>query len=139
LSLGALSLAAFLCWDRVIAGVDTLAPSLSAVPLVQTVEALNGPFAVDTPFYSVGVYDQTIPFYLKRTVIPVKYAKELANGLASEPHLGIANVAEFRARWDKLPRAYAVVSLPTYRELVDDGWTAREVQRDAERVVLAKP
>ena len=139
LSLGALALGSFMAWDRVIANVDALAPSLSAVSLLQRAEQSNGGFAADVPMFSVGMYDQTVPFYLKRKVVPVKYAGELAMGMRLEPQLSLETVAQFRQKWTELPRAYAIISAATYREMQADGWSARELQKDTDRVIVAKP
>jgi hypothetical protein len=109
------------------------------VSLLQQAEQSNGGFAVDVPMFSVGMYDQTVPFYLKRKVVPVKYAGELAMGMRLEPQLSLETVAQFQQRWAELPRAYAIISMATYREMQADGWSARELQKDADRVIVAKP
>ena len=41
------------------------------------------------PFYSVGTYDQTLDFYLGRTVTLVQFRDELDFGLQQEPQLAI--------------------------------------------------
>lgn len=139
LALGALALGSFTAWDVMIENVDVLAPSLSAVSLIQRAEQSNGAFDRDVPMFSVGMYDQTLPFYLKRVLIPVKYGGDLLMGMKLEPQLAIETVTGFRKKWAEIPRAYAVISMPTYREMLADGWSARELQKDADRVILAKP
>lgn len=139
LSLAVLALGSFMAWDHVIASVDTLAPSLSAVSLLRQAETANGAFAPDVPMFSVGMYDQTVPFYLKRMVIPVKFSGDLAMGMRLEPQLSLETVTQFQQKWAELPLAYAIISMPTYREMLASGWSARELQKDGDRVIVAKP
>ena len=73
----------------VLCGHDTLAESRSSQPLLARVVAANGPFAEAAPFYSVRMYDQTLPYYLGRSVIQVEHPDELAMGIASEPDKAI--------------------------------------------------
>ncbi|HZR69107.1 MAG TPA: glycosyltransferase family 39 protein [Burkholderiales bacterium] len=91
------------------------------------------------PFYSVGMYDQTLPFYLKRTVTLVDYSDEFEFGLAQEPGRRIDTIAEFEKRWRGDPMAYAVMSDETYRRLQGDRLPMRVLARDVRRVIVAKP
>jgi 4-amino-4-deoxy-L-arabinose transferase-like glycosyltransferase len=91
------------------------------------------------PFYSVGMYDQTLPFYLKRTVTLVDYADEFEFGLAQEPRRRIDTIVEFEKRWREDPMAYAVMSEDLWRRLEADRLPMRVIARDVRRVVVAKP
>jgi hypothetical protein len=51
------------------------------------------------PFYTIRMYDQTLPYYIGRTVTQVEHYDELAMGIASEPDKAIATEAEWRRRW----------------------------------------
>ena len=51
-----------------------------------------------TRVYSVGYYDQTIPFYLGRTVTLVDYWDEFSPGLKREPELAHRHARGVRAR-----------------------------------------
>ncbi|MGE0072125.1 MAG: glycosyltransferase family 39 protein [Thiomonas sp.] len=59
------------------------------------------------PFYTVGTYDQTLPFYLNRTVTLVGYEGELHFGITQQPGLWVPSDSEFAKRWraDALPLA----------------------------------
>lgn len=59
------------------------------------------------PFYTVDTYDQTLPFYLDRTVTVVGYEGELHFGITQQPSLWVPTYAEFARRWDadRLPLA----------------------------------
>jgi len=93
----------------------------------------------DAPFYSVGMYDQTLPFYLKRTVTLVDYSDEFEFGLTQEPQRRINTIEEFEKRWRGDPMAYAVMREETWRRLRADGLPMRELARDTRRVIVAKP
>ena len=60
------------------------------------------------PFYVVGTYDQTLPFYLRRTVTVVEYQGELHFGITQQPQLWVPTLADFARRWqrDRLPLAF---------------------------------
>jgi 4-amino-4-deoxy-L-arabinose transferase-like glycosyltransferase len=49
--------------------------------------------------YSVGLYEQSLTFYLRRPVVLVDYRDEFDFGLQQEPQLAIAAQADFLARW----------------------------------------
>jgi 4-amino-4-deoxy-L-arabinose transferase-like glycosyltransferase len=93
----------------------------------------------DAPFYSVGLYDQTLPFYLRRTVTLVAYADEFEFGLAQEPERRIDTIEAFEKRWREDPMAYAVMSEETRRQLEADGLPMRVLARGFWRIVVAKP
>ncbi len=58
-----------------------VAPVYSGVELARALPAVPR----DTPIYSVGTYDQTLPFYWRRTVTLVAYRGELDFGLKHHP------------------------------------------------------
>ena len=60
------------------------------------------------PFYTVGTYDQTLPFYLRRKVTVVGYRGELDFGIRQQPGLWVPTLHDFAARWraDRLPLAF---------------------------------
>jgi 4-amino-4-deoxy-L-arabinose transferase-like glycosyltransferase len=88
-----------------------LAPIYSGGPLVgELPRALRAVPAV----YSVRMYDQSLPFYLKRTVTLVNYRGELDFGLKLAPQQAIGSLAAFQMRWRAEPQALAVMQPPTY-------------------------
>jgi 4-amino-4-deoxy-L-arabinose transferase-like glycosyltransferase len=89
-----------------------LAPVLASVP-------------GDTPMFSVQTYDQTLPFYLGRTMTLVDYRGELAYGIDHAPQLAIDSLAAFEQRWRELPAAAAVMPTATYQELANRGLPMR--------------
>lgn len=117
-------------------GHNTLSPSFSAQGLARQIAPH---LAKDTPFYSVLDYDQTLPFYTKRTMTLVGFADEMAFGLQLEPHLWLPDLAAFTPAWHRHPRALAVMSPATYAKLIRDGLPMQVIGSDARRVVVRKP
>ncbi len=122
----------------VLGGHDTLAESRSSAPLVAKIVAKEGPFRADVPFYTVNMYDQTLPYYLGRTVIQVEHPDELAMGIASEPGKAIDTIAHWRPIWDAVQDAYAIMQPDEYDNLRRHGVPMRELGRDARRVIVAR-
>jgi len=119
-------------------GFDEFAELRSAEPLLSRIAAQQGPLRRDVPFYTIHMYDQTLPYYLGRTVMQVDHPDELAMGLASEPDKGIASVAEWRGRWEAAEQAYAIMQPEEYTRLRSDGVPMRELGRDPRRVIVAR-
>jgi Aminoarabinose transferase C-terminal domain len=92
----------------------------------------------DAPIYSVGTYDQTLPFYWRRTLTLVAFRGELDYGLKHDPGVEIASVAEFAARWNAEPAAYAVMERTMFDELQRRGVPMREVARNLRRVLVSR-
>jgi uncharacterized membrane protein YfbV (UPF0208 family) len=90
-------------------------------------------------FYSVGMYDQTIPFYLKRTVQMVEHTDELKHGIQWEPQKFMPTFAEFAVAWNKAPQAMAMMPPDVHKRFVAQGLPMREIARDTRRVFVVKP
>ncbi len=58
-----------------------------------------------SPLYSVGTYDQTLPFYAQRTLKLVAYRGELDFGLRHDPAAEIPSIADFISQWQAVPPA----------------------------------
>ncbi|MCC7040937.1 MAG: glycosyltransferase family 39 protein [Burkholderiales bacterium] len=112
----------------------------SAERLIETISGgeARRPFEPGVPFYSVDLFDQSVPFYLGRTVILVKERGELAWGLERAPDRYIASVADFEATWSRQDRAFAIMTLPTYAELAAAGLPMRPLAQDRRRIVVAR-
>ena len=92
--------------------------------------------SASTPVYSVQNYQQSLPFYLKRTVTLVDYRDEFALGLRQAPDLGIATLAEFGVRWRSLSDGLALMPPGTRAHLADQGVPMREVACFTDRLCL---
>jgi hypothetical protein len=87
----------------------------------------------------VRTYEQTLPFYIKRTVTLVDYRDEMDFGLQQEPSLWVPTLAEFTDRWRKDDDALAVMSLEVFAELQQAGLPMQVVARDTERIIVRTP
>ena len=134
----ALTLASLIFVQLVITGYDELAESRSSEPVLSRVIVLHGPLLEDVPFYSIRMYDQTLPYYLGRTVVLVAHADELAPGIASEPDKAIATIAEWERRWEGADQAYAMMQPDQYEKLRREGVAMVELGRDPRRVVVSR-
>lgn len=94
--------------------------------------------AAHVPIYSVQTYDQTLPFYLGRTLILVDSRGELDFGLQQEPDKGISDMLVFEQRWRDSAQALAIMSPRSYAELTACELPMRLVGRDRRRVVVSR-
>ena len=150
---GAIAMAVFERRGRRLAAILSLAAAGSAGTLVamlgheqigrltsarDVVAQVGSMFAPDQPFYSVRFYDQTLPFYLKRTVTLVDYADEMEFGITREPHKVVPTLDEFMARWaaDRAPSA--VMGPDTFDVLSRAGLPMRVIWKDPRRVLVVK-
>jgi Aminoarabinose transferase C-terminal domain len=132
------SLAALVAVMLMLTGYDTLGEARSAKSIVSRMVAANGPLRADIPFYTIRMYDQTLPYYLGRTVTQVEHDDELAMGIASEPDKAIATEAEWLRRWSAGALAYAIMQPEEYARLQGEGVPMREIARDTRRVIVSR-
>jgi 4-amino-4-deoxy-L-arabinose transferase-like glycosyltransferase len=118
------------------AGHDRLSRSNSAYHIAAEIRLLVRP---DVPFYSVRMYDQTLPFYLQRTFTLVEYSDEMGFGLQQEPERAVVTLADFEARWRSGNDAFAVMEGETYELLRQGGLSMTIVARDTRRIIVRKP
>jgi len=117
-------------------GHNTVARERSAHHIAEAIRPLVKP---DVPFYSVQMYEQTLPFYLKRTFTLVEYQDELAFGIAQEPQRYIPNLAGFVQAWQAQPTAYAIMLRPVYLQFKEQGLAMKIIFEDTQYVVISKP
>ncbi|MDE3011782.1 MAG: glycosyltransferase family 39 protein [Pseudomonadota bacterium] len=130
----ALGLAGLVASSASLHGAAALAPfNSSASWVAQWRDAVPS----GSRLFSVGTYDQTLDFYLERTVTLVDFQDELAFGLEREPGLAIADPAAFRATWGRQPDDHAVMEPERYRQLLEQGLPMRVVARDSRHVVVS--
>jgi 4-amino-4-deoxy-L-arabinose transferase-like glycosyltransferase len=92
-----------------------------------------------TRLYSVRIYDQTLPFYLRRTFTLVDYTDEFATGLAAEPGHDVPRLEDFPARWLEPGGAVAIIHPDTYPVLRAQGLPMQVLHEDPRRVLVRKP
>ena len=110
----------------------------SAEKAIDTFVGEKESFPPEPPFFSVGMLDQSVPFYLQRTVTQVETKGELADGIAAEPEKFIERISDFEAKWRALDEAYAVMSPKTFRELGATGLPMTVMVVDPRRVFVAR-
>ena len=115
---------------------DSLSPAHSTYHLVQKLKPHLKP---SVPFYSVGSYEQTLPFYINRTVTLVAYQDEMAFGLKHEPQLWVPELADFERRWRGHAYALAVMGPEMYEQLQQTRLPMQLIARDTERVFVRTP
>jgi hypothetical protein len=92
----------------------------------------------DVPMFSVRTYDQSLPFYLRRTIKLVEERGELSFGLEFEPHKGVPSLEVFESQWRDLPQALAVVEPKTYALLEQHGVPMVVRARDLRRLIVSR-
>jgi hypothetical protein len=102
------------------------------------VHELRATMDAQTPFYCVGTYVQSLPFYLGRTCTLVEYRGELDYGLSAEPQLWLPTVRDFAARWRAGGQAVAVVHEEWLDDLEKMGLPMRVLYTGATVAVVAK-
>ena len=103
-------------------------------------QSLKQHIAADRPLYSVNDYDQTLPFYLRRTMTLAGYRGELDFGLTQEPDKWLPDIAAFAKRWADDPEgSVAVMSRETYDALAAQDTPMIVIARDPHLLAVVKP
>jgi hypothetical protein len=95
-------------------------------------------FAPGAPFYSVGYFDESLPFYLGRTFTLVSYKGELGPGIEAEPGRYVESMEEFKRRWVASDDAYAAMPPQQYAAFKAEGLPMRLLGADPKRVVVSR-
>jgi hypothetical protein len=123
-----------LAWLLVARAAALVAPVYSGVDLAAALKAADR----GAPLYSVGTYDQSLTFYLQRTVTLVAYRGEMDYGLGKAPAAEIGDVAEFLRRWAAPTQAFAVMEKPMFDDLRNRGVPMRKLAQTVNRVLVAR-
>jgi 4-amino-4-deoxy-L-arabinose transferase-like glycosyltransferase len=117
-------------------GYQVFAPMTSARNAAAQMQPYLTP---ETEIFSVRYYEQTLPFYLKRTVTLVNYVDEFELGEKAEPMKWIATMEAFPERWHKAPSAVAMTKPDVFAELEKLALPMTVIYRDPRRVLFRKP
>ncbi len=120
-------------------GHEVFGRQSSGALLAPAVKAALARLPADTPFYSVGVLDHTMPFYVGHTMIMVQDPNELSFGVHQEPQKWVPTVAEWVERWKAAPYALALIPPALYAELATQQVPMHVIARDTRRVIVEKP
>jgi 4-amino-4-deoxy-L-arabinose transferase-like glycosyltransferase len=133
---GLISVGWYLMVLIILAGAQSVSGQRSAWPLLKdTIHEITE----DTPVYSVGYYQQTVPFYLGRTVRLVEYKGELEFGITQEPEKHIPDMETFGKLWMAEDRAFAIMKIETWEPLAEQGLPMRERARDHKFILVERP
>lgn len=137
-----LALSTLVSTQIVIAGLDSFRHTRSAYDILRKAGAALGDPAVlgnpSVPFYQVRMYDQTIPFYLRRTTRVVEFKDELALGIDAEPVRAVDNVELWMGEWLDARQAFAVMVPQEYELLSLAGLPMKVLARDSKRVIVSR-
>jgi 4-amino-4-deoxy-L-arabinose transferase-like glycosyltransferase len=116
-------------------GYNTIAKERSAYYIA---EAIRPYVKADEPFYSVDTYEQTLPFYLKRTLTLVQFQDEMAFGIMQEPQRWIPDYASFAKVWQAQTEALAMMPVETYKRLKQYKLDMKTIYEDPQYVVVSR-
>ena len=116
-------------------GASVLAPIYSGARLAQALPLAD---RATSPLFSVRTYDQSLPFYWRRTLTLVDYRGELDYGLRHDPQSAICSLEAFTVRWRQLERGFAVMEPDTLTFLQQQGLPMHIVARDVHRVLVSR-
>ncbi len=105
------------------------------------VAAINAELNSDTPIYAVGLYEQSLPFYLRRTLILVESPDELEFGLEQQPELWIPKRSDFIQKWraDSANGKHAIAILrpQVYQDMLQQQVPMRIIAQDPKRIIVS--
>jgi 4-amino-4-deoxy-L-arabinose transferase-like glycosyltransferase len=108
---------------------------------LQHVKAIQAELTTDTPLYSVGQYEQCLPFYLQRTMTLVEFPDELSFGLEQQPELWIPKREDFVKKWraDAVDgvASIAIIRTSIYEDFLKDSLPMRVIGQDTKRVIVS--
>ena len=131
-----LALSSLLAAQLGTSGYNTIAKERSAYFIA---EAIRPYVKADEPFYSVSTYEQTLPFYLKRTFTLVQYQDEMAFGIMQEPQRWIPDIASFAKVWQAQPAALAIMPVDIYTQLKKLDFAMKIIYEDPQYIVVSRP
>jgi Aminoarabinose transferase C-terminal domain len=111
-----------------------IAPIYSGVDLAAAIPVAER----DAPIYSLRTYDQSLTFYLQRTVMLVSYRGELDYGLRRSPEREITDIDAFLKVWEAQARAYATMDRKTFDSFKERNVPMRLIGQNVRQVMVAR-
>ncbi|WP_296948990.1 glycosyltransferase family 39 protein [uncultured Massilia sp.] len=140
LSVLVLAVSGFAATQLAMAGFEPLGRARAGADMLPALRAA-GAMDPAVPVYSVGLYEQSLTFYLGRTVTLVAFEDEFAFGLRQQPALWIPDMQAWTARWRRDAaagrRGVAIVRPEYVAALQRAGVPLRVVAADTRRAVIA--
>jgi 4-amino-4-deoxy-L-arabinose transferase-like glycosyltransferase len=116
-------------------GYEQISPLQSGANLAQSIRYFLRP---ETRLYAVEIYDQSLPFYLKRTLTLVNYVDEFELGESSEPDKWIRRLEDFPAAWSAPGPAIAIIQPGHLEKIQALGLVFEIIHRDPRRIAIRK-
>jgi 4-amino-4-deoxy-L-arabinose transferase-like glycosyltransferase len=135
-----LAVAGFAGTELLLVGFEPIGQVRAGVNLLPALQAAG---AADpaVKVYSVGIYEQSLTFYLRRPVILVDYRDEFDFGLQQQPELAIPTIPAFVAQWRADAAAgvrdVAITRPEIAADLQRQGVMLHIVAADSRRTVIA--
>jgi 4-amino-4-deoxy-L-arabinose transferase-like glycosyltransferase len=138
LSIVVLAATAFLGGQLPFMGIEPWGQYSAGLPYVKAIQEELKP---GVPLYAVGRYEQSLPYYLRHTVILVEHPDEMQFGLEIEPQLWLPKRADFLAKWKadnaEGKPALAILRTDIYEEMRQQGYPMRIIAQDPKRVIVS--
>ena len=139
LGLVTIALGTLVAFQTMFIGFDVFRETRSGYDILREAKNAKGaPLDRTVPFYQVGSYDQTVPFYLGRTTTLVAYRDEFAMGLDLEPQRAIPTMEQWIEIWKALPDGYALIPMVDYQQLAGQGLPMRVLATGPRRVLVSR-
>ena len=135
-AIAATAFAGVLLHGCLVEGYKQLTPRQSGYDIAQILKPL---IADSPPIYSVDLYDQTLPFYLGRTVTLVHWYDEFETGIEAEPERVVKEIEAFVVEWRRPGRALAIMQPDLFRKLKARRIPMEVLYQDPRRVLVRKP
>ncbi len=133
-----LATAGFFAWQALFLGHEPLGRYGAGLQHIAEIQAELTPA---TQIFAVGRYEQSLPFYLHRTVTLVEHPDEMAFGLGIQPELWIPKREDFVKKWreDSLSGKADIAILRTdiYAAFVKQELPMRLIAEDPKRVIVS--
>lgn len=133
-----LAVSGFLAGQVLMLGYEPWGQYRAGLSYVKTIQAELKP---DSPLYSVGQYEQCLPFYLGRTLTLVEFPDELSFGLQQQPELWIEKREDFVKKWraDTLSgiASVAIIRESIYQDFLKESLPMRVIGQDTKRVIVS--
>lgn len=132
-----LAISGFLCGQFLLLGHEPFGRYAAGV---NHVAAIKSEMTPQTTLYSVGRYEQVLPFYLQRTLTLVNFEDEMGFGLQQEPQLWIPSIDAFIVKWtadhDNGQKDIAILRNDVFVSMQKRGVPMRVIGQDPRRIIV---
>jgi 4-amino-4-deoxy-L-arabinose transferase-like glycosyltransferase len=132
----AVAIAALLSAQLLVLGYQQLGENRSSRKLADVLQPYTGQ---GVTVYSVDIYPQSLPFYLRQQLQLAAVQGELEMGIKLEPEKWIPDIESFRTRWlQERGQAVAVFDVREYRKLNRAWLPMTLIYEDARKVAVTR-